>query len=31
MILGMSLCEALPLLEERRDGSVSLDATAIGT
>ncbi|MFI7143091.1 hypothetical protein ACIBQ5_36995 [Streptomyces massasporeus] len=31
MILGMSLREALPLLEERWDGSVSLDATAIGT
>ncbi|MEV6961983.1 hypothetical protein AB0M97_22905 [Streptomyces sp. NPDC051207] len=31
MILGMSLREALPLLEEHWDGSVSLDATAIGT
>ncbi|WP_316771620.1 hypothetical protein [Streptomyces sasae] len=31
MILGMSLREALPLLEERWKGSVSIDATVIGT
>ncbi|WP_416520549.1 hypothetical protein [Streptomyces achromogenes] len=31
MILRMSLREALPLLEDHWDGSVSLDATVIGT